>query len=506
MRNLRGSRVILGAAVILVLAGLYGLAGLRHSLALAAGDATPATRAVAVTSVLRACPSPGSAAGDVALMAAPGRTGPGQAYVNRLAGAGSPTAGPQLLTVSQPGYPRVAGVRTDSGKAAHAQKVSSTAVASTPTRGGVVIHATGAMAQGLDVEQTAGDGLPTASCGSPGTDFWFVGPGQHTATTLQLYLMNASGQAADADVDIFTDAGPVQGTTDTGITVPPHGMVVQALATAVRNSRSVLLHVRTSAGQVVAAVREAARAGQGGWLPAAQAPATHLVLPGLPGTAGSRQLYVAVPGIRDAKIRLTAVTSRGSYEPTGAGGIDIPGGSAVGVALPSLSGIPAAIKLTANVPVTAVAMVSGGAGGAPGAFTAAAPAIEEQGVVADSLTGLGRASVLVLSAPRDAATVRVTEAGQAPAGAAGSGGQAPQVVHIRAGHSTVLPLKAVPGSRRGSAFAVVITPLPGSGPVYAGRVITGSGTGGAVQVILPVQSSLTAVPLPPVRDSLSTAP
>ena len=48
----------------------------------------------------------------------------------------------------------------------------------------------------------------------------------------------------------------------------------------------------------------------------------------------------------------------------------------------------------------------------------------------------------------------------------------------------------------------MITPLAGSGPVYAGRVVT---QGGAVRSILPVTSSLTWVPLPAVRNSVTTA-
>jgi hypothetical protein len=40
--------------------------------------------------------------------------------------------------------------------------------------------------------------------------------------------------------------------------------------------------------------------------------------------------------------------------------------------------------------------------------------------------------------------------------------------------------------------------------VYAGRVITTSGRGGAVESILPVPSALTVVPLPPVRGTLVT--
>lgn len=518
MRDLPAGRIVLGVAVVLVVGGLYGLSGVKHSVTLSAGPAVSPVRSVAVTSATRACPSPGwagGAGGAVAVMAAPATSGPatsgpatsgpatsgtGEVAVNRLAGAGSAAGGTHLFSLTSPGYVQITGVATATGASARSQQASGQSVATVPLHGGVVVRAHGAMAQGLEVEQTAAGGLPTASCGSPGTDFWFVGPGQHGASHIELFLMNPGAQAANADVDIFTDAGPVQGSTaDTGITVPPHGMVMQLLAPMVQGSRSLMLHVRTSTGQVVAAVQESTGTGPGAWLPAAQIPATHLVLPGLPGTAGSRQLYVAVPGAGDAKIRVEAVTSRGSYQPTGTGGIDVAGGSSADIDLPSLGGIPAGIKLTSNVPVTAVAMATGGAQGAPGAFTAATPAIQEQGVVADDLSAAGRVSSLVISAPGGAAKVRVVEA--ARAAAAGSVRQSVQVVHVAAGHSVVLPLVPVPGTPKGSAFSVVITPLAGSGPVYAGRVIAGTGAGGALQAILPVPSALSSVPLPPVRNS-----
>jgi hypothetical protein len=527
VRHLLTNRIVLGAAVIVVLGGLYGLGGIRHSVAVAAGASVPSSRSVPVTAATRACASPGwagGAGGGIAVMAASGAAGVGAATVSRLAAGGNAGAGPLLFSMTRPGHPQAAGVRTDTGGKASAkqastqqastqqastqqastQQASGQAVATTPVRGGVAVSATGAMARGLDVEQTAAGGLPTASCGAPGTDFWFIGPGQRNSPHIELFLMNTTGQAADADVDIFTDAGPLQGTADTGITVPPYGMVVQSLATTLRGSRSITLHVRTSAGQIVAAVQESTGAGPGAWLPAAQAPATRLVIPGLPGTAGTRQVYVAVPGIQGAKINLTAVTARGSYEPTGAGGIDIPGGSAAAVALPSLGGIPAALKLTSNVPVTAVAMLTGGAAGAPGAFTAAVPAIQEQGVVADNLNAAGSVSSLVLSAPQAGASVRVVQTTLA-ATATGPVHQLAKVVQIAARHSVVLPLGPVPGAPKGSAFAVVMTPLAGSGPVYAGRVIAGSGVGGTLQALLPVASALVSVPLPPVRGSFVTS-
>jgi hypothetical protein len=516
VRNLRGSRVLFAAVVVVVLGGLYALAGLRHPISLSAGSAPTAPRSLPVTSVTRVCPAPGapfSRGGGIAVMASPasqaagsqtaGSQGAGVAVVTRLAGLGRSTAGPAVLSITKPGTPRLATVSLDRTARVQAPKgkPAATRVVSTAVRGGVVVQASGALARGLDVEQTSGTNLPSAACSSPGTDFWFAGPGQRTVGRIQVYLMNAGSQAADANVDIFTDAGPLQDTTDNGITVPPHGMIVQSLAPVLRNSRSVALHVRTSVGQVAAAVQESTGAGEGAWLPPAQAPSTHLVIPGLPSAAGSRQLYLSVPGVKDANVKVSAVTSRGTYEPTGAGGIDIPGGSAAEVSLPSLAGIPAAIKLTASAPIAATIMIPGGTNGSPGSFTAAAPAIEEQGVIADNVTGRGRASALILSAPHVAARVSVAQISSA------GSARHTQTVQVSSGKSVVLALKALPGTPRGTPFAVVISPLAGSGPVYAGRVISASGTGGALQALLPVASSLVTVPLPAVRsEAISAGP
>ncbi|HEY9242213.1 MAG TPA: DUF5719 family protein [Streptosporangiaceae bacterium] len=543
VRDLRGSRILAVAVVVLLLGAVYGLAGLRHMMSLSAGSAPRSPRLAAVSSVQRVCPAPGtttSPASGIAVMSAPAGSGSSQAgaalNVTRLTGTGSAAAGPRVLSVTQPGVPRLAqvtvdrttarkttrtqpgtgtgtgtGTRTGTGtkqtagtkkKTGTQQKTptqQTSALAATAVGGGVVIQASGSLAQGLEAEQTSAGSLPTAACTSPGTNFWFTGAGQRTASRIELYLMNAGSQVADVAVDIATDAGPLQETTDTGISVPPHGMIVQSLATTLHNSRAISLHVRTSVGQVAAAVEESTAGGAATWLPAAQPPARSLVVPGLPGVAGTRQLYIAVPGVKDATVKVTAVTSRGSYQPTGASGIDLPGGSAAEITVPSLGGIPAALRLTANTPVTASVLIPGG-GGALGAFTAAAPAIEEQGVVADNLTGPGRSSTLVLSAPRGAARVTVAEIASA-----GSATRQTQNVPVPAGKSVVVSLRAIRGAPRGTPFAVVIMPQAGSGPVYAGRVIMGNGAGAALQAMLPVASALTTVPLPPVHQAAITA-
>jgi hypothetical protein len=197
-------------------------------------------------------------------------------------------------------------------------------------------------------------------------------------------------------------------------------------------------------------------------------------------------------------VKLTAVTPRGSYQPAGGSGISLPGGSAVGIPLPSLGGIPAALQISSDVPVTAAVMAPGGEAGAPGAFTAAASPVLEQGVVArDPGSGIG-STTLVLSAPGAAASVLVAEATSTAGFAAHPG----RLVQLAAGHTVALRLHPPAGSARRAAFAVLVIPQPGSGPVYAARVVS---SGGAVRSILPVASSLIRISLPTVRDALMTA-
>ena len=503
MRRPSYRRVIFAAIVLAALAGIYGGAGAIHPAA-AAGQHGRAARAV-VSAATRLCAAPGSAAptaASVAVVAMPGSSASGRAVITRLVPGGSASVGPVAATDSHPGVLQVSAIKAAPAltKAEQAgQPGSSASVTTQDGRGGIAVSAVGGMAQGLEVEQTGPGGVVTAQCDAPGTSFWFVGPGQAVASTIELYLMNPGSQPADASVSALTDVTkgpPLLGNADNGITVPPHGIVVQSLGRLLQSSKVIALNVATTVGQVVAAVRESKSAGRdGGWLPPTGAPARHLVIPGLPSTAGTRDLYIAVPGTAAANVKITAVTARGSYEPTGGTGIDLLGGSAVSIPVPSLGGVSGAIAITASVPVTATMEMRGGQDGAPGALAVSGTPIVEQGVVADNPARAAGSTELVLSAPQKAASVRITTATSSVSAV----GQQGTVVPINAGSSVVVREGLARGAKT-DMFALVVTPLSGSGPVYAGRVIR---TGGSVQSILPVPASPTWISFPAVQESLS---
>jgi hypothetical protein len=435
------------------------------------------------------------------MTAIPGSATSGQATISRLAPGGSVSTGQVVATISKPGLLHISAVKA-AAPLTKAQQVgqhgSSPGVTTQNTRGGVLISATGAMAQGLDVEQTGPGGLVSANCGAPGTSFWFVGPGQNSAANIDLYLMNTDGQPADAQVSMLTDVNkgaPLLGNADNGINVPPHSVVVQSLSTLLRSSKVIAVNVSTSVGRVVAAVRES-RSGKdaGSWLSPTGAPARTLVIPGLPRDSGPHELFIAVPGSATAQVKLTALTARGSYQPTGGAGIALLGGSAVSIPLPSLDSVSGAIKVSANVPVAAALLIPGGPAGSPGAVAASASPLVEQGVLTDNPARSAGQTQLILSAPGKAATVRITEA---TATAAVS--QPGTVVQIKAGGSVVVPVSP-PGGAKVTAFTVVVTPVSGSGPVYASQVGT---VRHIVRSVLPMSSAPTFIRLPPVTDSLS---
>src|SRR5262249_27546688 len=147
--------------------------------------------------------------------------------------------------------------------------------------------------------------------------------------------------------------------------------------------------------------------------------------------------------------------------------VDLPGQSASYVALSPLGGTTAALQITSDVPVAAAVLVPGSG---PGVLTSATAPISEQAVVAGNTTDGGMAASVLLSASGAAARVRLTEI--APASRGTSSVTSSQVVAVKAGRTLAAPVQAPGGAKHGSAFALVITPLAGSGPLYAARVET----------------------------------
>jgi Family of unknown function (DUF5719) len=482
---MRALQLAPAAAVLVALAAIGGAAHWSHPAAAGQGLAS-SSRPVAVTTVTRACPPAlGTGSGRVALIgAAASATATGKAGQAELTPL--TPADVQLRTVApiSQAEPGVLSLLTVPAASTAGKKATAVQV-------GWSVTATGAMAPAMEAEVAQSSGLANVRCGAPGSDLWFAGPGQAEGVgQIQLDLMNVDTLPASVDVSVITSAGPVLTGDDTGISVPPHQMVTESLSSTAPGSSVVAIQVRTTVGRVAADVLEGpAHGAMSSWLPTSAPPSTQQVIPGVPPSSSAAGLILVVPGNTSARVSVLAITPQGQYRPFGSQPIDLPGQSTSYQTLTPLGGTAAALELTSNVPVIAAVLVPGSG---IGDFATTAAPISEQAVVAGNTSGSGLTATVVLSAPAGAARVRLT------AVAGGAAGPASQVVSVRAAHTLVVSVPSPHGAKRGSAYAIVITPLAGSGPVYAARVEQSQSS---VVSIVPAVSALTTISLPPVRDS-----
>lgn len=364
------------------------------------------------------------------------------------------------------------------------------------------LRATGAMAAGLEAEQTthwdggADRGLAGARCARPGTDLWFLGPGPVAADELELYLTNVDSQPASVNLTALSGEGPLDTIEGRGTRVDPYTTEVieiggspEGLGDIVKTAADLALNVRTTSGRVAASLRVRAGEKEGiEWLPQSPAPATSVLVPGVPGGSGGRRLLISVPGEADARIGLQAITKDGAFAPQGQSVLDAPAKTVTSLDLDSaLSGRTAAVRLVADRPILAGFAAERGADIAYGTST---PPLTRSGpgVVADNRFD----STVVLTAPAGAATVQVTTMNA-------QGKSAPQDIEIPARRTVETKLAAPNGGD--AAYGAVITPKPGSGPVHASRTLAKGEGDDYLFTVLPIVPAATTIRLPHTAGS-----
>ncbi|MBP2706038.1 hypothetical protein JOL79_19705 [Microbispora sp. RL4-1S] len=512
MRGLIENRFGLLALVLVAVAALYGVAYVSRPAPVAHAELKPVR--AAVESVTTVCPAPSGA--KVSVVTPPGATGPGTAALTPLtpdadkndsknAGKGGDKSDGKG---DGKGGDKSDGKQGEAGSASPAplDTVSGPGLLwqrRLPVGGGpLTVAATGSMAPGLETAQTTREesgaqrGLAGVRCVEPGADAWFVGPGP-AAAEVALYVANADRAPADVSIMIYSGEGPVLSERGNSLILKPGESRVVNLREMAPSPLVMALEVSTGTGRVAAAVRAAFGKGRGvDWLPISTPPATRVVVPGIPGTAGLRELYVAAPGEQDTVVQVKAVLKDGSYALKNKESVEVPAGSTASLDLSTgIGGQPAALVLTADVPIVAGLKVTGTGTSQDVAFTAGAPSIDLGSVVADGRITKKQVSRLVLSAPFEPATVQVRLLPMR--------GTAPQPVEVRlpAGRTRELKLTPPPGGEAG--FGVVVQPEPGSGPVYGGRALDESASDGQMITMQPLEMARTWALVPPTTDAPS---
>src|SRR6478735_7623946 len=210
---MRAVYLVPAGVVLVALGAIGGAAQLGHPAATPRPASSPAAiRQVPVTAAARACPpAPGGAAAPVALLAGgaavggAGATaqnqgqGQGQVELTALPPAGVPVHAAAAVRAQSPGALSV--LTLPAAKATGKQ-------ATTQAAQGWSVAGGGAMAQGLEAELTQDSGLASVRCAAPGSDLWFIGPGQQNGgSQVQVDLMNVDSTAASVDVSVINDGG-----------------------------------------------------------------------------------------------------------------------------------------------------------------------------------------------------------------------------------------------------------------------------------------------------------
>lgn len=372
----------------------------------------------------------------------------------------------------------------------------------------LLARAWGGLAPGFAAEQTtrsAGGrdrGLAGTACAAPGGEFWFVGAGADVGRRGRLYLTNGEASPAQVDVTLYGEDGPIAAPAGRGVTVAAHSQRVLLLDALAPGAARLAVHVDVHSGRVAAAVRDMEVHGlepRGvDWLPPAARPARRVVVPAVPGgPGGDRVLTLLPPGQADAIVKLRVVTGDGAFIPAGLDVVEVPAGTVGRIDIgEALAGQAAALELVSDVPIVAGVRVRLGAEAELtdiGYLAAAAP-LEGPAAVADNQAGGAIASTLLLTAPRSAARVSV-----ATLSARGGSWDTAEIV-VPAASTVTLPLDAPTAGER---FAVVVTPVAGSGPVYAGRLLLEDGARGPLFTLRPLESAPVAVDVPVVENDIS---
>ncbi|MEW9547075.1 DUF5719 family protein [Nonomuraea sp. NPDC050783] len=330
----------------------------------------------------------------------------------------------------------------------------------------------------------AARGLAGVRCTEPAPATWLLGPGPASASVV-LRLTNADKAPALVDVQVHAPEGPVSGDKGVGLEIAPGEQRAIDLRTLAPSADIAAVSVTTVLGRVAVAARAVLETGGVDWLPAAAAPATRVVVPGIPGGGGLRELIVAAPGERDAVVKVRAVSEDAEYAMRGRESLDVPAGGVVSADVTTgLAASAAALVLTSDVPVVAGLVMTGTGEHQDAAFTAGTPSLELGSAVARN----GAGSRLVLSAV-GAAPGKVRVQVVPGEGAA----EPPFDVDVPAGRTREVRLKA-----RGD-FAVVVTPV--AGEVYGSRVLEERLKDGLLLTVQPLAPARAFTLLPPLTDT-----
>ncbi|MEV7425024.1 MULTISPECIES: DUF5719 family protein [unclassified Streptomyces] len=366
--------------------------------------------------------------------------------------------------------------------------------------------ATGRFAPGWTTQQTTavsvGDarGLLGMTCTAPDTDFWFPGASTERSRQDYVHLTNPDDTVAVVDIELYGKDGVIKSEAGEGIPVPARSTVPVLLSTlTAEDAPSVTVHVTTRTGRVGAAVRAEDSAGGSDWLAAAADAGSRQVMPGIPADATDVRLVAFATGNDDADLKVQLAGADGTITPAGYETLHVKSRMTAALDLSDVTKGEAGSLIVSpsdgarSAPVvTALRVVRGKGDKREIAFIPATGPIASRATVADNRA---KGSTLYLTAPGDAAKVKVTAS-------AGSGGGEAKVETYSVKAGTTLSVQpSAPAGLKG-AYALTVEPESG-GPVHAARMLALPEDGISMFTVQTLPDDRGTVSVPRAREDLS---
>ena len=385
----------------------------------------------------------------------------------------------------------------------------------------VIARATGPDAAGFTMTETlpsgstdADKGLASENCGSPDTDFWFVGLGTDANPFALLNLANVDDVAASVTVTMYTVNGQLaqaQAQPLQGITVSPNSEQSELVNVLDSTGQGApyAIHVVASAGRVAAAVLDWDEKGKGRDFIGSQKSASTLVFPGIPQAEDNEKVQLSLlspdasasvalrwvgqstisPAVgsqfsgnlvqgKVTSVDLSSVPTTGEYATLEVCGAN----SASNNCLP-VTGTNGAVAIVGGVKVT-----QSDKNGQDTAYTSPVLPLSGDGIVADNEAG---SVVTLTNTGKTTAQVKLTETGSGTNPVTGTA-----TVSVPAGQTVATPLTPPKGAKN---YALTVTPLGGAQNVYAARI---EGTGSTLS-IQPLSTAAETVTIPAVGQDAS---
>ena len=368
--------------------------------------------------------------------------------------------------------------------------------------------AAGSLAPGFSVAQWtyhwvgSTRGVAGLVCTAPSTDQWFVGGGSGIGRLTTVVLINAEDGPAQVDVDVYGPMGQVVAPAGQGVLIRPHGRVALRLTSIAPGLSVAAVHVQAQSGRVMAALydRESRGLISKGyeWVPTTT-PSRHVVIPGGDGGAAQSLLSVLAPGGIDADVAVTLITSDGRFIPAGHERVDAVSGRVVTADLTAaIDGQHFAIQLDSDRPIVAGLhqYLASRQASTDSTNSTGVPALTGPSVAVGLTNDANFHHTMLLSAPAGVAKVGIQVV------SFDGTSRKMQVFTLAAGKTSAVPIART--STRGT-FSVVLTPQPGSGPVYAASYSWAPSDRGPFGTVVPLTSLRTTVTIPDARPDLGVA-